>query len=328
MNDRRAVTLVELLVVIGIIAVLMGLLLPAVQMAREAARRGSCANNMRQIGIALQNHHVSRNSFPAGSIAKQFPENPNTPWTFYRWSALALVTPYLEQSNVHDLLQLNRPLYTSSFTVASESIAGVKSVIPTFLCPSDGFRSLHPSFAPTNYAVCTGTGLGGGTPLDTNGLFFVNSKIGFKDVLDGASNTIALSESLLGVSGSENRDPTVAYRFTFAAPLTDVACDSAPVWNYTDPRGFSWANGEYRNGLYNHYYAPNAKSADCLAPFLGGGFPRIYTPFGWKTARSNHPGLVNALRADGSLTTVSDEIDPAIWAAIATRAGGEIVSDF
>ncbi|MFM8327595.1 MAG: DUF1559 domain-containing protein [Pirellulaceae bacterium] len=324
---RGGLTLVEVLVVVSIIGVLIGLLLPAVPAAREAARRMSCGNNLRQIGIALHNHHAALNQFPAGSVAREFPLSPMTPWTFYRWSALAMLTPYLEQSNVHRLLQLDKPLYTASFGISPESLEGVRVVVPTFLCPSDNYRSLHPRFAPTNYAMCTGSGRGGGTPIETDGVFFVNSQIGLRDILDGSSSTLAVSESMLGVSGMQSRDPRFAYRFTFTAPLTDSACATAGMWNYTDPRGFSWANGEYRNGLYNHKWLPNSDQADCMSPFLGGGFPTIYTPFGWKTARSKHSGGVQALRADGSVTFLNDAIDPPIWLAIATRQDGESIGE-
>ncbi|WP_200836675.1 DUF1559 domain-containing protein [Roseiconus lacunae] len=323
--NRPAFSLVELLVVIGVIAILIGLLLPAVQAAREAARRMACSNNFKQIGIAIQNHHAAFRRFPVGSVAKEYPGSPTTPWTFYRWSAFALLTPYLEQSNIDAKLNLDKPLYTSGFGITPENIEGVRTLVPVFLCPSDSYRELHQSFAPINYGMCTGTGMGGGTPFDTDGVFFVNSKTGFQDVLDGASNTLAASESLLGVAGPKFRDPRYGYRFTFSAPISDQACENAPTWNYTDPRGFSWANGEYRNGLYNHYYTPNSHYPDCISPFLGGGFSKVYTPFGWKTARSHHYGGVNSLRVDGSVNFITDSVDLTIWRALSTRNGNEVV---
>ena len=232
----------------------------------------------------------------------------------------------LENTAAFNALDLNRPLYTSSFGVSAENVDGVRVVVPTFLCPSDTSRRLHVNFGPTNYAFCTGSGVGGGTPLDTDGVFYVNSKTRLGDIVDGTSQTLILSESILGEPGMQNTNPQVGYRFVFSAPLSDAACSAAAVWNYTDPRGFSWANGEYRNGLYNHYYPPNSGQADCIGVFLGGGFPAIYTPFGWKTARSRHTRGVNGLKADGSVSFVSDTIDPSIWRAISTRSGGEVTA--
>jgi prepilin-type N-terminal cleavage/methylation domain-containing protein len=324
-NRRAGFTLIELLVVIAIIGILIGLLLPAVQAVREAARRTSCANNMRQVGIAMLNYESALQMFPPGSVSKQNPYDPGTPWTFYRWSTLAMLSPYLENTAAYDLLDLSKPLYNASFGVTPENIPGVQVMVPTFLCPSDSSRRLHPDFGPTNYSFCAGTGMGGGTPIDTDGAFYVNSKTRIRDVLDGTSNTAALSESILGESGSDARDPKTAYKFLFFAPLSDGAVAAATTWNYTDPRGFSWANGEYRNGLYNHYYPPNSSTHDCMGVFLGGGLPRIYTPFGWKTARSRHPTGINILRVDGSLEFLSNSVDVTIWRGIATRSGNEII---
>ena len=287
----------------------------------------ACANNMRQIGIAMHNHHAALNKLPPGSVAKESPDAPNAPWTFYRWSSLAMLSPYLENTAAFESLDLSRPLYTASFGITPENVTGSQTMVPTFLCPSDGARRLHPSFGPTNYAVCTGTGIGGGTPIDTDGVFYVNSRTQLSDILDGTSHTLALSESLLGESGPQSRDPNTAYRFTFSAPLSDAACSGAPTWNFTDPRGFSWVNGEYRNGLYNHYYPPNATIADCISAKIGGTPDVIFTPFGWKTARSRHPGGVNALRADGSTISIANEIDVAIWRALSTRNGSEVDAD-
>ena len=104
-------TIVELLVVIAIIGVLIALLLPAVQSAREAARRTQCLNNLKQLGVALHNYVSAEKHFPPGSVAKAYPAQPTHPETFYRWSSLAHLLPYMENQSVRDLLDLSLPLY-------------------------------------------------------------------------------------------------------------------------------------------------------------------------------------------------------------------------
>ncbi len=108
---RRAFTIVELLVVIGIIGMLAALLLPAIQGRGESARRTQCLNNQRQIGIALTNYTSAQKKFPPGAVAKPYPAEPGHPHTFYRWSALAHVLPYLEGGNVYEKLNLSLPMY-------------------------------------------------------------------------------------------------------------------------------------------------------------------------------------------------------------------------
>jgi prepilin-type N-terminal cleavage/methylation domain-containing protein/prepilin-type processing-associated H-X9-DG protein len=317
-------SLVELLVVIAIIGVLVALLIPAIQASRSAAHRTSCTNSLRQLGLAAHNHVSSVKHFPNGSVAKEFSQQPFTAWSLYRWSALAQLLPYLENAALYDSLDLSVPLYGANFGVRPENVEIVKVVVPEFLCPSDLSMAVSSTFGPTNYAMCAGSGIGGGTPRDTDGICFMNSQVTPARITDGLSKTALASESLLGrpLQGSYH-DPRYEYKFAFGSPISDNICNSANQWNTSDPRGFSWANGEFRCGLYNHYYTPNSATPDCMGVQLGGGVTASFTPFGWRTARSAHPGGVNLLLADGSLQFIADSIDSAVWLALSTIAGEE-----
>jgi prepilin-type N-terminal cleavage/methylation domain-containing protein len=320
---NRGFSLVELLVVIGIIGVLVALLIPAVQASRAAAGRASCANNLRQLGLAAQNHVSARRCFPSGSVAKPYPGDPNAPWTLYRWSALAMLTPYLENTAVYNALDLSSPLYSSALSVHPKNADVIKTWVPEFLCPADELRILSPDFAPTSYAACAGSGQNGGTPSETDGVFFTNSQIRAGQITDGTSKTVLFSESVLGNPQKANHDPQTEYKFSFLAPLTEDLCSGAVQWNVTDPRGFAWANGEFRCALYNHRTPPNSTVPDCMGVTIAGPPQTRYTPYGWRTARSRHAGGVNLEFADGSLRFVSDSIDAVLWEALSTIAGGE-----
>ncbi len=316
-------SLIELLVVIGIIGVLVALLIPAVQSSRAAASRTSCANNLRQLGVAAHNHESARGYFPSGSVAMPFPADPQHAWTFYRWSALAELTPYLENTAVYNALDLTVPLYGSNFAVRPENAEAVKVFVPEFICPADEPRRLAEDFAPTSYAACTGTGAGGGSPRDTDGVFFINSQTRVGQISDGTCKTALFSESNLGDPRPNNHDPQTEYKFSFLAPVSDALCNGTVQWNVSDPRGFSWANGEYRCALYNHHMTPNSRTPDCIGVQIGGTVQTRYTPYGWRAARSRHAGGVNVLMADSSLQFVADEIDVELWRALSTVAGSE-----
>ncbi len=308
---------------IAIIGVLVALLIPAVQASRAAASRNSCANNLRQLGLAAHNHESALGYFPNGSVAKEFPAQPFAAWTFYRWSALAQLTPYLENTAAYNALDLSVPLYGTNFAVRPENVDAVRIVVAEFLCPSDLTRPVSEDFAPTNYAVCAGSGAGGGTPRDTDGVFFINSQTTPAKITDGLSKTALISESPLGQPRLGDHDPQTEYKFAFASPLTEAICNQTAQWNFSDPRGFAWVNGEFRCGLYNHYLAPNSAEFDCMGVQVGGGVKLQFTPYGWRTARSAHPGGVNLLMADGSLQFVADAIDVDVWLALSTIAGEE-----
>jgi prepilin-type N-terminal cleavage/methylation domain-containing protein/prepilin-type processing-associated H-X9-DG protein len=322
-NKRQGFTLVELLIVIAIIGVLVALLLPAVQSSRAAASRNACANNLRQIGIAAQNHVAARGYFPSGTIAKEFPSQPFTAWSFYRWSALAELTPYLENTAAYNALNLSVPLYGADLQVRSENRAAVKIFVREFLCPSDIERAVSENFGPTNYAMCAGSGIGGGTPRDTDGACFMNSQTTPAKITDGLSKTALISESTLGQPQQTTHDPATDYKFVFASPLSDTICKAANQWNNSDPRGFAWVNGEFRCALYNHFMTPNSATFDCMGVQLGGGVQLQFTPYGWRAARSWHPGGVNVAMADGSERFVGNEVDATVWKVLSTISGAE-----
>ena len=342
-NPRRrpAFTLVELLVVIAIIGVLVALLLPAVQMAREAARRSSCQNNLRQLALAAHNFDGVHKRLPVGSESKQFPASPAFPYNFYRWSVLAHLTPYLEQSNAYNSLNLKVPLFAPpTYGIAPENVMAAGLTVPTFLCPSDQMVSVSSGYGiaelgPTNYAGCAGSGSGGGTPFQdegADGTFYVNSTTTFAAMVDGTSMTAIFSESLLGTGREDTTDPAdykaspqTVYGMVYTSPLTDAACASPAKYNGSNRRGFMWVNGEYRCTLYNHYYPPNSKTADCLGVNLSSGPDKLYTGYGWRTARSRHTATVNVAFGDGGVRGMADAVDPVIWRAIATVGGGEAI---
>ena len=346
---RRGFTLVELLVVIAIIGVLVALLLPAIQSARESARRTQCLNNLKQLGIALQNYASAKHELPPASVSKSYPADPNHPHSFYRWSALAHLLPYMENQSVHDLLDLSLPLYMpgSGYPISEPNKVGISQVLREFLCPSDIGQRVKLETGPTNYAVCAGSGAGGGTPFDTDGVFYVNSNTTFGQIVDGTSHTIAASESLIGEDTP--RDSNGAFSATSAErsykfvlgfggtpELSDFKCNGSMNYNSAasngnDPRGFAWCSGEYRCGMYNHYYPPNAAVCDCIAsvttdPTPPPDKPKLYSAFGWRTARSMHPDGVNVLLADGSVHFTNDNIDMMLWQAMSTRAAADDVA--
>lgn len=340
----RGFTLVELLVVIAIIGVLIGLLLPAVQAAREAGRRTQCSNNIRQLVLATHNHQSTLKRFPTGSESKPFPGAPSYPHNFYRWSVLAHLTPYLEQSNAYNSLDLSIPLFAPpAFDIAPANQVAAGLVVPLFLCPTDQQEPVASAYGvnplgPTNYAGCAGTGAGGGTPFrdeGADGTFFVNSSTRMATFLDGTSNTVIFSESVLGTGpesavndGILERSPQTVYRFVPSAPLTDALAESATMINVSNRRGFMWVNGEFRCTLYNHYYPPNSPIPDVLGVTFNPDPAKKFTGYGWRAARSFHPTGVNVGFADGAVTLINEQIEMATWRALATPAGQEVLGEF
>ncbi len=294
---HKAFTLIELLVVIAIIGVLIALLLPAVQKARESANRSKCQNNLHQIGIALHSYHGDHGSFPSGYLWKRtMPDVPTQ--TNPGWSWAALLLPYLEQDNLHG--QIN---FRSSVSDPTNEAVRT-SVLPSFVCPTDQQTGLFQiqttsglsySAATNSYAACFG-GLVeiGNTPGCGDGVFYRNSRVRIADILDGTSNTFAVGEraALFAQTPWAGAVSAGTVRITPGAPVSSTAIEAAPV--------------QVLAHCGSHALNDNRSDPD-----------DFFTP---------HVGTAFFLFADGSVRPVSVKTEVDIIRALATRNGGEVIS--
>jgi prepilin-type N-terminal cleavage/methylation domain-containing protein/prepilin-type processing-associated H-X9-DG protein len=343
LNRRPGFTLVELLVVIAIIGVLVALTLPAVQAAREAARRSQCQNHLKQIGLAMNNYHSALNCFPPGRLRTLVDGQGRC------FSAYAHLLPYLEANSLYQQIDFNA---NPDDPAANGTALG--QTIPFFLCPSDSHRILQSNVvsgvivnsAVHNYPLNTGTTfpLSPRNPgrLPVTGVYFENSFVGFRDLLDGSSQTVCISETVKADAGGPTTWDGVSKTNGFVLTrgndnatngpeLTDYAsqCHGSGL-QLQQTRGSRWLYGAPGHSMYNHIRPPNDPDIDCR-----GGLPHsIRTNHWWDrlshnvAARSRHPGGVHALFCDGHIQFVSSTIQVATWQALGTRAGGEVVGEF
>ena len=313
---RRAFSLVELLVVITIIGILIALLLPAVQAAREAARRMQCANNLKQLSLAMLNYEQQHNALPVFS-------NDFTPQVF--------MLPFIEQQSIYDRLEVN--LKVSDREPLRSTVA---TIISTFVCPTDPERIVH-----AYYAINGSSGAGSSTTnIDVfvvnpangvpDGICYRDANLRVADIKDGLSNTVAFSESLRGPCDAPDVLTTAdvqVYGCSISGSIMDIAsqCDS------NDPTAAFAAKTGWNSTRMVQWFMSNQEAGSILkARFTPNSpAPDLNSKRYWvNAARSRHPGGVNCGFCDGSTHFVADGIQQSAWHALWTRAGGEIVSEY
>lgn len=306
--------------VIAIIGLLVGLLLPAVQAAREAARSTTCRNNLRQLGLALHNYESAHRSFPPGRGAP-------LPRVF---SLFPYLLPQLEQANLYAQIDFSRA--PVSFAVGPTQYDGSanKAVAVTPLsvlqCPSDIYGGHVPGleFGATHYAGNAGSGLYQlGTLTGSDGVFYLNSQTRFRDLTDGSSHTVAIAERTLGYgdgqpSSTEQQLLRGIIELAPGVDPTDANCRAVSIasslWNHE--RGGKWVLGNYGNTLYNHYFGPNPRSSDCM---------NIQQQKAQMAPYSMHSSGAYVIFCDSHVSFISNGIDLKSWRAVGSRSGGEAV---
>ncbi len=344
MNMRRsAFTLIELLVVIAIIAILIGLLLPAVQAAREAGRRARCTNNLKQIGLACHNYLSTYGVLPFGKGDNYTATVPGAE-PYARWSANSQLLSHLEQGNLFNSINFSFPPETPgmnrvfpAFMPAyknpdRENATASRTQVNTFLCPSDlatiatwpgGNNYLGNQFTfacdlseaqPSTVAV---------PAVAPQGVFYLGSAVRVADITDGTSNTAFFSEKIRGQGVPNSRTDSLIFPNQTSMDATYQACQSLPRTSppLTSQQGMSWVMGEMCCTTYNHVGPPNSQT--CAAPGYTGTMANkaMQVP-----PSSDHPAGVNVLFGDGAVRFLKSTIDLPSWRGLGTRNGGEVIS--
>ncbi len=323
MRPARGFTLIEILVVLGIVGLLIGLLLVAIQPARQASREAQCANNLRQIGLAMASYQGVHGVYP--SAMPYWGRTPNCFAPFVR------ILPELEQAALFHAINFEVDQTPMSICPENATAAGI--VVDVFLCPSDRAPAAD-ELGPLNYRVNLGSGIESyQTPAEA-GAFGFDDWLGPSSFRDGLSTTALVSERLRGDGQPSRFDTDRDHWFAGLGPTVPPTADAllarcaaipAGVPSHDSRGGSTWLIFGYDRCFYNHVGAPNARVPDCAAADDHYG-NRGGEDAGHFAARSVHARGVNLLTADGSVHAVRSAADLAAWRALGTRSGGEVVA--
>ncbi len=353
---RSGFTLVELLVVIAIIGILIALLLPAVQAAREAARRSQCTNNLKQVCLSLHNYHDANRVFPSMRIGTGNPDGGDWDSNGQRLSGLVSILPYLEQSGLYS--QISSKWTSGTYTAAPGGprpwrgeYQPWRAQVPAYICPSDsgaGTRTTT-SIAFNNYRFCVGDSINernndtNSSDSNTRGLFARRAKNGMESASDGTSNTLALAERTICADTERGKVVSDVAHSVAGADTNPGACLALPTSKGIYASGVNlftgtpgnwragsrWSDGAVFYAGFTTVIGPNGPS--CMQTAADSA-RAIMTP------SSYHPGGINAALADGSVRFINDSIETGnlalppvqsgpspygVWGAMGSKNGGE-----
>ncbi|MEQ8855800.1 DUF1559 domain-containing protein [Gimesia sp.] len=337
-KSRRGFTLIELLVVIAIIAILIALLLPAVQQAREAARRSTCKNNLKQMGLALHNYHSTHGMFPASRIGP-YESTCTTCGPDSRFSTYVPLLPYLDQAPLYE--QITGNLGSTSY-VWNTGFSAYKTKLAIIMCPSDVDTGDITTLGQHNYLFSVGDQY---SNLETNssgalrGVFGFRTSVRMRDIIDGTSNTAMVSECVRP-PGAGSLTPANTFGTNSTSNTTNPSACRA-----------SFVNGAFTTGLLDRNRSLGTRWTDGRAGYIN--FNTILPPnspvcngqttSGILPPSSRHVGGVHLLMGDGAVRFISENIDTGniaasqvtsgkspygIWGALGSKNGGETVGEF
>jgi prepilin-type processing-associated H-X9-DG protein len=331
--------------VIAIIAVLIALLLPAVQSAREAARRAQCSNNLKQIGLAIHNYESSFRNYPPGKGLPYTAGITPTPKPYARWSAQSQLLMFIEQGNLFNSINFLLPPETPGMESVAfptfmppysnpqlQNQSACFTQVATFLCPSDvppistwpggnnyfGNQQTWACDLSENYPATD-------APTEApHGIFYYLSSVTVASVTDGLSNTAYFSEKIRGNGTANPKTDLLVFTNQNSLSASLAACQALNTLTappLTSREGMSWVMGEMCCTTYNHVSPPNTTS--CAAPVYTGNMANMAMVV---PPSSQHPGGVNVLMGDGSVRFIKNSVNVTTWWGLGTRNGGETIS--